>query len=88
MFSTTRRRQARIESTTNQHNKTIIIIILYFSTNTRRPTENPRQVGPEQFVKAREGAGLGRQNISSRFSAALEQPLLTETVSEKMRTPR
>merc|ERR1711971_69549 len=56
-----------------------------------RPTENPRQAGPEQFVKARGAAGLaglGRQNISSRFSAALEQPLLTETASEKMRTPR
>ena len=29
-----------------------------------------------------------RQNISSRFSAVLEQPGLAQTASEKMRTPR
>ena len=53
----------------------------------RPPTEKLRQVGPEQIVKASK-ASKARQNISSRFSAALEQPLLTETASEKMRTPR
>ena len=49
----------------------------------RSPPENVREVATEQF-----GLGVSRQKISSRFSAALEQPLLTQTNSEKMRTPR
>ena len=61
-------------------------IILCFSCNTRRlqdqvDNREVREVGTEQF-------GVSRQKISSRFSAALEQPLLSQTSTEKMRTPR
>ena len=61
-------------------------IILCFSCNTRRlqdqvDNREVREVGTEQF-------GVSRQKISSRFSTALEQPLLSQTSSEKMRTPR
>ena len=68
---------------------TEISIIFVSSTNTRRHPDqvDKREVRPppetDQF-----GVQSSRQNISSRFSAALDQPLLTQTVSEKMRTPR
>ena len=58
------------------------------SSKTRR---FPDQVDQREVREVRPSGCPGstsRQNISSRFSAVLEQPGLAQTASEKMRTPR
>ena len=64
------------------------------SSKTRR---FPDQVDQREVREVRPAPGqdqsgcpgsTSRQNISSRFSAVLEQPGLAQTASEKMRTPR